>query len=185
MDEQGTEEPRVIPTARQVATICRPIDPAVRAWHGLERLGARLDRLLGAHLREHGLTRAQLSFLLAIGASEGLSQRDLAAELGLTKANISQVLDRLEGAGLVTRVPSARAYALYLTDAGRETIATVMPGQAALIGAAFSPLAPGDLDRFEGMVGQLAVDEAEAAGEPGAAAEPDTAGQAVGAGQRD
>ena len=150
------DEPRVIPTEQQVVTICRPDSPPVRTWFALERLMARTDRLLGAQLREHGLTRAQLSFLLQIGAMEGLTQQELAAELGLTKANVSQILDRLEASGLVVRVPSARAYALHLTDASRTLLGAVMPEQVRMITDLFTSLSEVDQHRFEGLVSRLA-----------------------------
>lgn len=157
------DEPRIIPTEQQVVTICRPTSPAVRTWHTLERLMAETDRLLGAHLREHGLTRAQLSFLLQIGAREGLTQQELAVELGLTKANVSQILDRLEAAGLVVRVPVARAYALHLTDASRVLLGAVMPEQVRLITQQFAGLSHDDQVRFERLVERLT--EARVAGD--------------------
>lgn len=116
---------------------------------------AQTDRRLGAHLRQHGLTRAQLSFLLVIGATDGLTQRELADELGLTKANVSQILDRLEAAGLVVRVPVARAYALHLTDASRDLLGEVMPEQVRLIQEQFAGLTEEEQARFEGLVGQM------------------------------
>lgn len=152
------DEPRVIPTEQQVVTICRPNSPPVRIWHALERLMAQTDRLLGAQLREHGLTRAQLSFLLQIGAREGLTQQELAAELGLTKANVSQILDRLEGAGLVVRVPSARAYALHLTDASRSLLGAVMPEQVRLINGQFAGLSPAEQGQLQELIGRMTPD---------------------------
>jgi DNA-binding MarR family transcriptional regulator len=54
--------------------------------------------------------------------TEGRTQPELADRLGLTRANVSQVLDRLEAAGPVRRVPDARAYALPLADGSRQRL---------------------------------------------------------------
>ena len=136
--------------------VCRPTHPAVVAWLGLQRLAARTERLLGAALRRHGLNHAQLALLLSIGAAEGLTQQELADRLGLTKANVSQLLDRLEAAGLVRRTPAARAYALHLTDESRELLGAVVPEQEALIVAQFADLTPEQQQQFRRLVERLA-----------------------------
>jgi DNA-binding MarR family transcriptional regulator len=147
--EQTTHE---LPELRPM---CHPTNPAVVAWLALERLAARTERLLGASLRRHGLNHAQLALLLIIGAQEGLTQQDLAERVGLTKANVSQLLDRLQDAGLVRRVPTGRAYALHLTDASRSLLALVIPEQEALIAAQFANLSSSEQEQFQGLVARL------------------------------
>ncbi|HEV2529139.1 MAG TPA: MarR family transcriptional regulator [Thermomicrobiales bacterium] len=101
---------------------------------------AQVDRQLDAVLRTHGLNRGQLNVLLTIGSDEGLTQQDLADRLGLTKANVSQLLSRLEANGLIRREPVARAYALYLTDTSRDQLITAVEDQEAVIRAHFAGL---------------------------------------------
>ena len=141
-----------------VTNVCHPTHPAVVAWVDLQRFLARSERLLGTALRAHGLNRGQLAVLLTVGASEGLTQQELADRLGLTKANVSQLLDRMETADLVRRVPEARAYALFLTDKSRELLGAVVPEQEQLIIAEFSNLAPEEQQLFQHFAERLASD---------------------------
>jgi MarR family transcriptional regulator, organic hydroperoxide resistance regulator len=143
---------------RDVQRICRPSHPAVRAWLGWQHQAARTERLLGAALRRHGLNHGQLAVLLTIGTAEGLTQQDLADRLGLTEANVSQVLDRLEAAGLVRRVPEARAYALHLTDESRLLLAAAVPEQEALIVAQFAELTPDEQEQLRRLIERLVPD---------------------------
>ena len=144
---------------RNIANVCHPTHPAVVAWVDLQRFLARSERLLGGALRNHGLNRGQLAVLLTVGASEGLTQQELADRLGLTKANVSQLLDRMAGADLVRRVPDARAYALYLTHKSRELLGAVVPEQEQLIIAEFSNLSQEEQRQFQQLTGRLASDE--------------------------
>lgn len=138
-----------------VRRACLPSHPAVIAWVRLQHLSARTERRLDAALRRHGLNRAQLAALLRIGAAEGLSQQDLADGLGLTKANVSQLLFRLEASGLVRREPIARAYALYLSDESRGLLAEVVPEQNAIIAAVFANLSAAEQEQFRLLVDRL------------------------------
>jgi MarR family transcriptional regulator, organic hydroperoxide resistance regulator len=128
------------------------------AWVDLQRFLARSERLLGAALRRHGLNRGQLAVLLTVGADEGLTQQELADRLALTKANVSQLLDRMEATGLVQRVPEARAYALHLTEESRELLGAVVPEQERLIIDEFSDLSRDEQQQFRLLVGRLASD---------------------------
>jgi DNA-binding MarR family transcriptional regulator len=141
---------------QRLQRLCQPSHPAVVAWLGWQRLAARTERLLDGALRRHGLNRGQLALLLTIGAAEGLTQQELADRLNLTKANVSQLLDRLEAAGLVRRVPKARAYALHLTDQSRTLMAIVVPEQERLIAAQFATLSAEEQEHLRELVSRLA-----------------------------
>jgi DNA-binding MarR family transcriptional regulator len=68
---------------------------------------------------------AQYSVLVVIAANPGLSQSDLAARLGIERARLVRLLDRLERRGLTRRLPSRtdrRSHALRLTRAGQRTL---------------------------------------------------------------
>jgi DNA-binding MarR family transcriptional regulator len=129
--------------------------PAVAAWYDMQRLSARIERLLTAALRESGFGHSHFAMLMTIAANGGLTQQELADRLGLTKANVSHALDRLEEAGLVQRVPEARAYALHLTDAGTEFLAKVLPEQQQLIIDEFSDLAPSETELLQGLMARV------------------------------
>ena len=68
---------------------------------------------------------AQYSVLVVIGANPGLSQSDLADTLGIERARLVRLLDRLEKRGLTQRLASPhdrRSHALQLTGEGQEIL---------------------------------------------------------------
>jgi DNA-binding MarR family transcriptional regulator len=141
--------------SHDTAHLCRPGHPAVIAWRRLQRFSARIDRLLDATLRDHGINRAQFDVLLTIGANEGLTQQQLAESIGLTRANVSQLLDRLQNAGLIERIPRGRAYALRLTNNGRELLEVTIPLLDQAIIEQFSALSDSDQTRLHTLLEQL------------------------------
>ncbi len=71
---------------------------------------------------------AQYSVLAVIEANPGLSQSDVADFLGIERARLVRMLDRLEKRGLARRKPSPndrRSHALMLTGEGRKTLRRV------------------------------------------------------------
>ena len=71
------------------------------------------------------LRPAQYSVLVVIAANPGLSQADVAAALGIERARLVHLLDRLERRGLTRRLASPtdrRSHALELTREGRNTL---------------------------------------------------------------
>jgi DNA-binding MarR family transcriptional regulator len=68
---------------------------------------------------------AQYSVLIVIGANTGLSQSDVAQTLGIERARLVRLLDRLERRGLTRRLPSRidrRSHVLKLTPAGQRLL---------------------------------------------------------------
>jgi DNA-binding MarR family transcriptional regulator len=77
---------------------------------------------------------AQYSVLVVIAANPGLSQSDLAERLGIERARLVRLLDRLERRGLTQRLPSRtdrRSHALRLTREGQRILklAKMLAGQ--------------------------------------------------------
>lgn len=76
-------------------------------------------------LKPLGMSPAQYSTLLVIGANPGLSQTALAGTLGIQRARLVRLLHKLERRGLVRRLQSSadgRANALRLTAKGQDTL---------------------------------------------------------------
>jgi DNA-binding MarR family transcriptional regulator len=72
---------------------------------------------------------AQYSVLVVIAANPGLSQSDLAGALGIERARLVRLLDRLEKRGLTQRLPSPRdrrSHALQLTAQGQKVLKRAM-----------------------------------------------------------
>lgn len=94
-----------------------------RVWFRTLRVMARAQLQVGIRLKIIGLSIPQFDVLSTLTEREGLSQRELADRLYVTKGNVSGLVDRLEIAGLVERRAIAgdkRSHGLYLTDQGKE-----------------------------------------------------------------
>lgn len=116
------------------------LDPAVLAWLRLARVFQKVQQASAESLRADGLSVGQFDVLAQVGASEGMSQQEVAESLLVTKSNVCQLLDRMEDAGLVERRQQGRTKRLFLTPAGRRLFARVVPAQEARIAELFSAL---------------------------------------------
>jgi DNA-binding MarR family transcriptional regulator len=137
------------------ATAHRSSDPAVNAWLGMARLVQQTEKLLTASLKCHQLTAGQVDVLATAGAGDGLTQQELAERLCHSKANVSQLLDKVQRAGLVRRVPEGRAYRIHLTEAGRELLERVLPEQHRIIAEQFAGLPETDRARLFQLVAMV------------------------------
>jgi DNA-binding MarR family transcriptional regulator len=90
--------------------------------------------------RSQGLNTAHFDVLAQVGAARGMTQQELADALLVTKGNISQLIGRLEQAGLIARRQDGRSNYLSLTECGQATFDQVVPQQEANIAALLSPL---------------------------------------------
>lgn len=109
-------------------------------WFRIARIYHRNLHSASQNLRSFSLTPAQFDILAQVSASEGLSQRDLAARLLVTAGNITQHVTKLEGRGLITRARSGHSNALTLTSAGRTLLESALPAQESLQAAQFRGL---------------------------------------------
>ena len=110
------------------------------AFEAPELMFAELDNLLGYHLRraqgamhrdfmaavaDFELTQKQAATLWLIQANPGVSQVEVAAALGMDRATMMALTDRLEDRGFVIRKRSSvdrRRQELYLTPSGQSTL---------------------------------------------------------------
>jgi MarR family transcriptional regulator, organic hydroperoxide resistance regulator len=120
------------------ARVRRANGEAETAKAGVDRDG--LDDLLGFQLRlayiaisrnfaaavvQSELTQKQIGVLWLIGANPGVSQITLANELGMDRASMMAIVDRLEDRDLVVRERSpsdGRRQELHPTPKGRKTL---------------------------------------------------------------
>jgi DNA-binding MarR family transcriptional regulator len=77
------------------------------------------------------LSPSQFNILnLVVDLPAGLTQTDLSRELLMHRSNVTGLVDRLEGRGLVERQDQAgdrRAYRIVLTAAGRKLVESILP----------------------------------------------------------
>ena len=136
------------------APSAQPADP-LRVWFRFIRLNRRVSAAVAAELRALGLSIPQFDVLSTLTEREGLTQQELAERLYVTKGNVSGLVDRLVGAGLVERRASPgdrRSHALHLTRAGRRLAERGIAAQAAYVKATLGRLPAPDLAALERLV---------------------------------
>jgi len=114
--------------------------PAVLAWLRLARVFQKIDTRSERVFRSHGLNTAHFDVLAQVGAARGMTQQELANALLVTKGNISQLLSKLEQAGMIMRRQEGRTNCLSLTERGEALFQVVVPQQEALIAELLAPL---------------------------------------------
>src|SRR5215207_8606282 len=114
--------------------------PGLLAWLRLVRVFQKVDRASTDSLRCRQLSPAQLDVLAKVGSAEGISQQALADALLVTKGNVCQLLDKMQGSGLLERRPDGRVNRLFLTDQGRRLHDEIVPRHDALLAEHFSTL---------------------------------------------
>lgn len=133
----------------------RSHNPAVNAWLGMARLVQQTERLLTASLKCHQLNAGQVDVLATASSGDGLTQQELAERLCHSKANVSQLLDKMERAGLVRREPDGRAYRIHLTEEGRTLLEMVMPEQERIIAEQFAAMPAAERDELFRLVAMV------------------------------
>lgn len=73
-------------------------------------------------LKEHDITPAQFSIMKVVGANAGLAQARVAEALSIERARLVQMLDQLEGRGLIRRVRSERDRRSHQLELSREGV---------------------------------------------------------------
>jgi len=121
---------------------------------------AGLEWALGRHLDTYGLPRVWLEVLLRVARTPGgLRMSDLAAQVALSPSGLTRAVDKIEEAGLVTRVscPSDRRGAfVQLTEAGRERLDEIIPAHLTHVEESFTGLlSPTELARFTATLRKL------------------------------
>src|SRR5207302_11183879 len=129
--------------------------PGLLAWLRLVRVFQKVDRASTDSLRCRQLSPAQLDVLAKVGSAEGISQQELADALLVTKGNVCQLLDKMEGSGLLERRPDGRLNRLFLTAQGRRVHDEVVPRHDALLADQFNSLPEQDQRELLRLLRQL------------------------------
>ena len=121
---------------------------------GLVRLARLVDRVFAQASAARGLTVAQAR-LLCILAERPRGMAELAGLLGIDKAGITGLVDRVERRGLAERtaVPQdRRALRVRLTEPGQRDAVAVHDDVCARLDALTARLSPGDRERFRQVI---------------------------------
>ncbi len=107
-----------------------------------------------------GLTPTQLGVLEAVLHKGPLTQRDLGRKVLTSAGNMTDVIDKLERRGLVSRSRKPgdrRAVRVELTPDGRRGIEALFPRHANEIAAAMSGLTTTELQQLGGLLRKLGM----------------------------
>ncbi len=129
--------------------------PSVLVWLRLASVFQKVYRASAENLRMWDLSVAQFDVLAHVGAADGMTQRELAERLLVTKGNVTQLLDRMERAGLLARRQDGRANRICLTDEGRRLYEAVVPPHEEFIAGRFTSLSADDQAQLLGLLRKL------------------------------
>ena len=122
-------------------------------------------RMLGALLRDDGLTAAQSEILVVVGEHGPLTLKALGELILSENASPSRAVDLLVRRGLlhrVTRPEDRRSVAIELTDRGREMLPRISVAMQKLAAPIRSSLSSDELATVTDLLGQLLTDKMSA-----------------------
>ncbi|MDA3649156.1 MarR family winged helix-turn-helix transcriptional regulator [Saccharopolyspora indica] len=125
----------------------------------LSQLGAHAATQFGARVEELGLTPPLVGVLRMISVRPGLSQQQLAGELGLLPSKVVAFVDDLERRGLVTRTRGTRdrrVQHLALTAEGTELLGEALEVAARHEDAFCLALTPEERAQLQALLEHLA-----------------------------
>ncbi|MEO0729294.1 MAG: MarR family winged helix-turn-helix transcriptional regulator [Pseudomonadota bacterium] len=98
--------------------------------HLLHRAGQRAGDIFQSEMSTGDLTPRQYAVLVTVSRHEGLSQTNLVEKTGIDRSTLADIIRRMLKKGLLQRrrtKEDARAYAVKLTDEGRQVLANAEP----------------------------------------------------------
>ncbi len=101
------------------------------AIHLLHRAGQCAGDVFIQQVKSAGVTPRQFIVLSTVAQNEGLNQTDLVVRTGIDRSTLADIVRRMLNKGLISRtrkLHDARAYAVYITDKGREVLLEATPG---------------------------------------------------------
>jgi MarR family transcriptional regulator, 2-MHQ and catechol-resistance regulon repressor len=138
------------------------------AWRSFMRAKTGIRRAVQCSVREVGLTVSQLDILhvLAERGREGMKLHELSQQLGVTSGNVTGLIDNLEHAGHLARVPHAadrRITLAVLTPSGKQLYERVYPSHLERVKHLMSTLTAPERKTLSELLDRLA-DRAEEMG---------------------
>jgi len=94
----------------------------------LAQVGAHAAKRFAEELAPKKMTPPQAGILRVLAGASGLSQRELAARMGIHPSRLVAIVDEMEELGLVRREANSddrRQYALEVTARGREALGEI------------------------------------------------------------
>lgn len=132
--------------------------PSVLAWIYMMRVYAVVTRDAERELRRAGLTLPRFDVIAHLGAGESLTQDALCGKLFVTKGNVSGLIDRMAGEGLVSRQEDPkdrRCNRIRLTKRGEMIFQKTVPEHEEFITRMFSALKRREQTRLKELLRKL------------------------------
>jgi len=114
-------------------------------WELLAQLSQGYRHLSNTLMEQIGMHRAPASVLCRLFLQDGLTQSEIAEQLAVQGASVTQLLQRMEEAGWVTRqrdLEDNRLVRVYLTEQGREKERSITQQLMKLQEAIFAGITP-------------------------------------------
>jgi DNA-binding MarR family transcriptional regulator len=127
-----------------------PVDPALRLFELFPTVERAFAKWADAQVEGTGMSPARVRLLGVLGCKGPQTMSVLGDRLGVTARNITALVDGLEEAGAVRRVPhptDRRATVVELTASGEETVERVLRPFVQQISGMFNELP--EADRLE------------------------------------
>lgn len=129
----------------------------VRAFGAMVAFAQKVQRAAEVALNGTGISPAQFFILATVERRAGTQQSVLAETLGVTSANVSQLVAKLEDAKLVTRTERGRAKEVHLTSRGRQVVDRLRPEHDAFLASQFAALSPAERRTLLSLLEKLLV----------------------------
>lgn len=134
---------------------------ARRASEALDRVACAADRRLDRHAGCYGLSDAKLEVLevLCDCAERRACLHALGDELGVTRPNVTKLVDGLERGGLVERLPhpsDRRMVQAHVTRQGLRVAEEALPGRGEVMRELWDALDDDELERLVALLAAVA-----------------------------
>ena len=133
---------------------------SLRLWLRLLSCTTRIEDTIRQRLREQfGITLPRFDLMAQLEREpEGLAMGEVSRRMMVTGGNVTTIVDQLEREQLVQRLPvpgDRRSYRLSLTEAGRNTFATMAQAHEAWVRELLSPLSSKEQGQLATLLGTL------------------------------
>jgi MarR family transcriptional regulator, organic hydroperoxide resistance regulator len=127
-------------------------------WELLAQVSQAYRTLSDNFMDRIGMHRAQATLLCRLFLNNGMTQSEIAEQLSVQGATVTNILQRLEEAGLVTRQRDSednRLVRVYLTETGRQKERAITEQFLKLEGTIFEGINENDRVRMRALLQQM------------------------------
>ena len=146
--------PRTKPAARRVAEF----PPRLSSGYLVRDAHRAFQRLLERRIAAYGVSRGQWYFLRVLWITDGLSQRELSARVGMMEPTTVIALRSMEKSGLIRRVrgdDDRRKVLVFLTAKAKRLRGELLAVARTITAEAEEGIAPRDLAAFRRIVARM------------------------------